>query len=188
MLWQKIDADYHERLAKKRELAAASSDGVVDRGLGASMSSNVNVSQDPEDPSAQVRDRAPCTAPASHLATLSWALVVHLPERAHSSGVLCVILWWSCRRLERTLRRWTIRWAGCMSTSPSTSTMRWIGSPIDHAQYCAVSYASQAFSAGIRVLGLPLLVREMGRSSDRVFVACCVVSSNVGTDHPTRAR
>ena len=54
------------------------------------------------------------------------------------------------------------------------STMRWIGSQIDHVQNCAVSYASQAFSAVIRFLGLPLFVREMDRSSDRVFVVCGV--------------
>merc|ERR1719231_181450 len=50
---QKIDADYHERLAKKRELAAASArDGVSDRGLGVAMS-QANSNQDPEDPSAK---------------------------------------------------------------------------------------------------------------------------------------
>ena len=66
MLWQKIDADYHERLAKKRELAAAKSrDGVVDRGIGATLNSNPNISQDPEDPAAKVRDCSLCTAPAS---------------------------------------------------------------------------------------------------------------------------
>lgn len=82
MLWQKIDADYHERLAKKRELAklaaAGSRDGVVDRGVGANLSANLNISQDPEDPAAKVRD---CSAYTS-------ACLQSVQEPAHSSDFL----------------------------------------------------------------------------------------------------
>ena len=56
-LMQKIDADYHERLAKKRELAAANPG--VNRGLGATMTKPTG-SQDPEDPVEKVRGGLPC--------------------------------------------------------------------------------------------------------------------------------
>ena len=53
---QKIDADFLERLAKKRELAAAASnEGRAERGLSVT-TSHVHPREDPEDPAAKVRD------------------------------------------------------------------------------------------------------------------------------------
>jgi len=52
---QKIDADYRERLTKQRQLAASNPDGVVNRGLGVTMSNAADsVDQDPEDPAVIV--------------------------------------------------------------------------------------------------------------------------------------